>query len=393
MIFLANIKMALRSLWGSKQRSFLALIGIAIGIGSVISMVTVGTIVQNEAINQFKELGTDFLVINKEWGSSAKGNNTIKLTDAMALPRFASSLASAAPYVQSGANIVYGNNEVNAQILGVTNAFASINRLKLVDGRFISDLDIAMPFCLIGEELRSKLRAIGIRTGIGDTIKIQEVKYTIIGILPQVSRGGICPYSINDAILMPIATVIKSFDNAEINTLVARIKQEVGSAQAIKDINRYFNLNLRGIKVRVDSAEALIVQLEKQMNMFRLMLGAIGSISLIVGGVGVMNVMLVSVTERRQEIGIRRALGATQGDIQSQFIIESLVLSLIGGFCGIGGGILTTYIIANVNHWQFVIAHSSIVLGAGVSSAVGIFFGFYPSRQAARLNPITALRS
>ena len=141
------------------------------------------------------------------------------------------------------------------------------------------------------------------------------------------------------------------------------------------------------------SAEELIERMEKQMKLFTLLLGAVGSISLIVGGVGVMNVMLVSVTERRREIGIRRALGAKRGGIQSQFLIESMILSIIGGIFGIGLGVAASYVIAHFSKWEFLISYPAILLGFGVSSVVGIFFGFYPAHQAARLDPIAALRS
>ena len=149
----------------------------------------------------------------------------------------------------------------------------------------------------------------------------------------------------------------------------------------------------KGQTVKITSPEEIIAQMEKQMQMFTLLLGAIGSISLIVGGVGVMNVMLVSVTERRREIGIRRALGAKRGDIRGQFLIESVILSLIGGLFGIIFGIGASWLIAHFAKWQFALSFSAILLGVGVSNAVGIFFGYYPARQASLLDPIVALKS
>jgi len=162
---------------------------------------------------------------------------------------------------------------------------------------------------------------------------------------------------------------------------------------ATEQIQAYFKQNIRGIRMEVRSAEELIQQMQKQMRLFTLLLGAIGSISLIVGGVGVMNVMLVSVSERKKEIGIRRALGARQGDIQGQFLMEAVTLCLVGGLLGAALGVGASRVIAHFAKWQFMVAYSAMLIGILVAAVVGIFFGFYPARQAAKLNPINALRT
>ena len=167
----------------------------------------------------------------------------------------------------------------------------------------------------------------------------------------------------------------------------------VPHTQATAAVQAYFRRVAPNLEVRVRSAKELIASMQRQTQLFALLLGAIGSISLIVGGIGVMNVMLVSVTERRKEIGIRRALGAKRGDIQLQFLIESLVLSLLGGVFGMGLGIGVAYGACQYGNWEFFVSTMALLLGVGVSSGVGLFFGFYPARQAARLDPITALRS
>jgi putative ABC transport system permease protein len=175
--------------------------------------------------------------------------------------------------------------------------------------------------------------------------------------------------------------------------MIARTGPGVHYSDAEREILDYLGKQTRTPEWKVFSAEELIERMEKQMRLFTLLLGAVGSISLIVGGVGVMNIMLVSVSERRKEIGIRRALGARRGDIQSQFLIESVILSLLGGIIGIALGVTSSYVIASFSKWQFLISYAAILLGFGVSSAVGVFFGFYPARQASRLDPITALRT
>ena len=172
-----------------------------------------------------------------------------------------------------------------------------------------------------------------------------------------------------------------------------RVSNGVTNQAARDQVLNYFRSKTKSSSVKVTSPEEIIAQMEKQMQMFTLLLGAIGSISLIVGGVGVMNVMLVSVTERRREIGIRRALGAKRGDIRGQFLIESIILSLIGGFFGIIFGVGASRVISYFAHWHFALSIGAILLGVGVSNAVGIFFGYYPARQASLLDPIVALKS
>jgi putative ABC transport system permease protein len=211
--------------------------------------------------------------------------------------------------------------------------------------------------------------------------------------LDKVDEGGLRPFGINRAMMIHISTALRTFQNADITTVMARISPQTTILHVKSDVQDYFQKKGRGMQVEVTSAEELIERMKKQMKMFSLLLGAIGSISLIVGGIGVMNVMLISVAERRSEIGLRRALGAQQSDIQSQFLIESVLLCLAGGFIGIITGIGISYIFAYFSKWQFIMSYSSVFLGFGVSTAVGVFCGFYPARTAAKLDPIKALRS
>jgi putative ABC transport system permease protein len=277
--------------------------------------------------------------------------------------------------------------------MGVTASFKDINKIPVTGGRFISDLDAYSYFCVLGEKKAEKLRTTGMVDPIGKKIKVGQHIFMIIGTLGKVPEGGMRPYGINEGILIPITTATRIVEGAEIVDIIARTGPGVHHKKAEAEITRYFSTKIRGPRMKVYSAEELIERMEKQMKLFTLLLGAVGSISLIVGGVGVMNVMLVSVTERKKEIGIRRALGAKRGDIQGQFLIESILLSILGGLFGIAIGIGSSYLIAHFSKWQFIVSYLAILLGFGVSSAVGVFFGFYPARQASRLDPITALRS
>jgi len=396
MVLDASLKEAARSLLGAKQRTILALVGIIIGIGSVIAMVSVGAIVEAEALRQFKEMGTEILTIQKGFGRAGgqAHNKIIKLEDTLKIPNFCPSISEVAPYIQGNVEIRLAGEENNGPLLGVTESFQDLNKIKIKKGRFISDLDKYSYFCVLGGEMAAKLVGSGMQGElIGKRIRAGNHIFTIIGILEYTSFGGMRPWGINEGMMIPITTAKRFIEGGEIGNIMARMTEGAHHLKAQDEILTYFKKYLGDINMIVHSAEELIERMEKQMKLFTLLLGSVGSISLIVGGVGVMNVMLVSVTERRKEIGIRRALGAKRGDIQSQFLIESIILSMVGGIFGIMLGVSASYIISYFSKWQFLISYLAIVLGFGVSSAVGIFFGFYPARQASRLDPITALRS
>jgi len=386
-----NFQEAFRSLWSSRQRSLLALIGIVIGIGSVIAMVSIGTIVQQESIRQFKDMGIDIITIRKSFSEGAQSE--FKVDILMKLPQEKRHILEVAPYVVSGTEIYSGREKFSMEQMGVTASFFSLNKLQIREGRLLSELDQNRYCCVIGVELADFLRKTGKSQLIGDQIMANDRAYTIMGVLAQSAEGGLRPYGINRGLLVPLSTAVRSFQNADINTVMARVDASVPTAQIKTDIQDYFQKKSRGTQVEITSAEELIERMKKQMQMFSLLLGAIGSIALIVGGIGVMNVMLISVTERRSEIGLRRALGAQQSDIQSQFLIESVILCIVGGLIGIVLGIGIAFLFAYISKWQFVMSYSSVILGFGVSTLVGVFCGFYPARTAARLDPIKALRS
>ena len=386
-----NFNEAFRSLWGARQRSLLALVGIVIGIGSVIGMVSIGTIVQQEAIRQFKDMGIDVITIRK--GSGDSGTREFIVQDVLKITEEKRSVTSVAPYMTSGTELVMGRQKINMEEMGVTPSFFDINKLVVVKGRSVTELDDNRYFCVVGTELAAFLGKTGDGNVLGRQVTAEGRVFTVIGVLDKVAEGGLRPYGLNRAILMPITTAARTFRNPQINTIMARIAPQVNITQIKADVRDFFQKKGRGIPVEVISAEELIERMKKQMQMFSLLLGAIGSISLIVGGIGVMNVMLISVTERRSEIGLRRALGAQQSDIQSQFLIESVLLCLAGGIIGIIIGVGVSYLFAYFSKWQFIMSYASIALGFGVSTAVGVFCGFYPARTAAKLDPIKALRS
>ena len=390
----ANLREAVGSLLSSKQRSVLALIGIVIGIGSVIAMFSVGTMVKDQSIKQFQRMGTDILTIRNASGEAAERRRaaaTIGLSDALELATVPGIDASA-PYMSSSGQAVYsGKTTASVYVVGVTAAFGELAKLDVAEGRFISDLDRRRYFGVIGSELAATMRAAGAGRLVGETLKVDDNLYTVVGVLRSGLRGP-RELSIGRAVLIPISTAQRVLSYSDIRRIVARTNPNTHYQAAIAEVHAYFRRKSRDLVLRVESPKTLIEQLNRQMRLFTVLLGVVGGISLLVGGIGVMNVMLISVTERRLEIGIRRALGARRRDIQGQFLIESIILSLLGGVLGIALGIGASYVICQFTNWTFLVPASSIALGVGVASAVGLFFGYYPAWKGARLDPIAALR-
>ena len=388
----ADVREAVVSLRAAKQRSFLALIGIVVGIGSVIAMLSVGTIAKHRSLERFRELGTDYLTIQvRDFGQ--EGPSGLRLADAVGLPQGTPSIAGAAPWSQGYGAVVYGGKKIaDAPALGVTGSFLELNRLRLAEGRAISDLDFRRGHCVVGAELAASLRRAGAKRPLGEPIRLEDRICTVVGVLRASPRSGMRPFDADRAVLLPVSTAQRMFAQPGVSRIVARMKPQVHHTVATAEVRDYFRRTAPRLAVTVRSAQALIEQMQRQTQTFALLLAAIGGISLIVGGVGVMNVMLISVTERRREIGIRRALGARRFDIQAQFLTESVVLSLIGGVFGIAVGVGGTWAFCHFSGWRFLIDPTAAALGFVVACFVGVLSGLQPAHRAARLDPIAALR-
>ena len=388
----ANVVEAVSSLYAGRLRTVFALLGIVIGIGSVIAMISVGTVYKNESLKRFKELGTDILNIRMLRNRGGAGETTIPLPDAKNLAREVPSIVAAAASTRDSGPFLYQGKEVGrGHFLGVTASFAQLRKLELAAGRFVSDLDYRRYFCVVGDDIAKGMRKAGANRVVGESIKLKGRSYTIVGVLrPSDPTFNFNP---DTSAFVPITTAQRAFGRADIRDMVARMGPGVHYRAATRDVQSYFRRKLGEVRFRVISAKQLIEQVQQQTRLIALLLAAVGSISLVVGGVGVMNVMLVSVSQRRREIGIRRALGARRRDIQVQFLTESVILSLLGGLLGIVLGIGSAYAICRYTGWTFLVSTTGVALGVGVAAGVGIFFGLYPAYHAARLDPITALRS
>ena len=388
----AGVAEAWSALLASKQRTALALIGIVIGVASVSAMLSVGTIVREEAVRQFKELGTevfDVRVRPAQRGPGVRAALTVEQAQGLA---DLDSVAAVAPYAQAADEVVLlGLTTTSAIIVGATYTMPSLLRLRLADGRFVSRLDSGRYFCVVGEKVaRDIAEAAPGASIVGAAVHIGEFVYTVVGVLDRVPLGQ-RPFDPNRSVFVPIADAPRVAPKASLREVVARMVPGVGHLQVERDVIAYFKRVTPSLKTSITSAEELIESMHRQLRLYTLLLGTVGGISLLVGGIGVMNVMLVAVSERKVEVGLRRALGARQRDIQLQFLLEAVILSFAGGLFGVLLAVGATYGICQWSGWAFALSPAGTVLGVAVAAGSGVFFGFYPAHQAARLDPVAAL--
>ena len=389
-----NLREAARSLSAARQRSLLALIGIAIGIGSVIAMVSVGEIVERQSLRQFAELGTDILLIHNlspPGGPDGRSRATIALEEAAGLATVPA-ISGVAPYMVSPAQVLLaGEEDSRIALVGATRTLADLAGLHVEEGRFLSDLDGRQYYGVIGAGIAASMRRTGIERVVGETIRIDDHVYTVVGVLRS-GLAGPREIRVDRAVFVPVGTAQRVFRDPDIRTVMARMVPGAHYLAAGTQVRDYFRRQSEDLVIHVESPKELIEKMQQQSRLFTLLLGMVGGISLLVGGIGVMNVMLVSVSQRRLEIGIRRAIGARRSHVQWQFLIESVVLVLLGGMLGIGLGAGATYAICQFAEWPYRVSTEAAGLALAVTAACGVLFGLYPARQASRLNPVAALR-
>ncbi len=390
----ANAREAIDSLRKARLRTLLGMIGVMVGIASVMAMVSLGEIARDQARKEFEALGTDLMVIRKSYESPAE---SIALDDALALVSGVDALITAAARIL-GQDIFRsgGKPAGSGQVQGVTAAFASINRFSVKSGRFLSDLDINRDFCVIGATIAATIRTNGTADPVGTVLEIGERLFTVVGVLESHPESYTLPFHVDAdrSVFVPITTAQRMIQNPEIEVIIARSRADVFHEEAADAVRRYFAQRNPDLGLEIITARELIARMESQMGIFSLLLGAVGSISLIVGGIGIMNIMLVAVAERRREIAIRRAIGARRRDILSQFLIESVILTLAGGMLGVLLGLATTWGICRFfTSWDFMISGLSVASGLGTATAAGLLFGIQPAWQAARMDPIAGLQS
>lgn len=398
MKYIEHAKEGLRNLYFSKLRSLLALLGVLVGTASVVAMVLGGELATNETLKQFKSLGTDLLAVSinssMDQGFSSGGKtDNLSLSQSLRLAKADQSISDIAPYTQLYHPTFYQGKPLNGIILGVTDSFADIVKIKLQQGRFVSVLDRYEFYCVIGREIYNAMKKISFKEPLGQHLQIGKNIFVVVGVAEAWPENSFVYANIDNSILVPLmaSTVLSKY--ATINNIILRLTPHADLTSVEANITHSVNGTLSSKQVSFRSAKELIARMRKQSDILTVFLGLIGSISLIVGGIGVMNIMLVSIIERRREIGIRLAVGAKRRDIAALFLMESVMLSLVGGCLGVLIGIVIAYLIALFSRWQFTLFLWPPVAGFSVSVAVGIFFGFYPAYIASRLDPIDALRS
>jgi len=404
----ASTRIAVRALRVNKLRSALTMLGIVIGVGAVITMVAVGAGAQARVAEQIQSLGSNMIVVLS--GSVTSGGVrlgsgsqlTITEEDAWAIQREIPLVEAAAPTMRGGAQIIYGNLNWATSIQGVTPEYFTARDWLAVSGRTLTqeDIDGATKTALLGQTVTFNL--FGDSDPVGQVIRIKNVPFTVVGVL---DRKGQTTYGQDqdDTVVIPLSTAKKkvlgvSQANARsVGSISVKVREAPMMAAAEEEIRGLLRQRHRLQPYQDDDfwirnlAEVLESQ-EASSRVLTILLAAIASVSLLVGGIGIMNIMLVSVTERTREIGLRMAVGARGRDILTQFLVEAVTLSLIGGVIGIGFGLVGTYAIAHFAEWRTLVDPRAILVAFGFAAAVGIFFGFYPARKAAGLNPIDALR-
>ncbi len=402
----STLRIALRALWVNKMRSALTMLGIIIGVSAVIIMLAVGTGISQKISGQISSIGSNLIIVVP--GSSTQGGirmgggsqSTLTKDDADAILRECSSVSTVAPLHNGSAQVVYGNQNWSTSIQGTTPGILEVKDCGLTAGRNMNDQDIrnATKVCLLGQTVVDNL--FGSIDPIGQIIRIKKIPFTVIGVLESKgqSLGG---QDQDDTIMIPLTTAQKKIFGTTVPGMVRTIMVKARSAEDLTIAERQVNDLLRqrhriGPNKEDDFTVRNLTQIlqmaEQTTNALTLLLGAIASVSLLVGGIGIMNIMLVSVTERTREIGIRMAVGAKTWDIRIQFIIEALTLSMIGGITGIIIGSSGSVILSTIFEYPSVVSPLSVLLSFSFSGLVGIFFGFYPAYKASLLNPIDALR-
>ncbi len=404
--FLASLRIALRALRVNKMRSALTALGIIIGVSAVIAMIAVGSGARAQINEQIASMGSNLLIVQS--GSSTSGGMrmgsgtvpTLTVDDAEAILTEVSSVKYATPTLPGVAQVIYGNQNWSTSITGTMPEMLDIRDWPVVSGRSFTQQDVngATKVCLLGMTVMENL--FGGIDPVGQIIRIKNVPFTVVGVLSykgQSTRGQ----DQDDTVIVPLTTAQKRLFGMQFPGMVRTIMVQAKGPEMMKEAESQINALLRqrhritgnqDNDFTVRNLSEIMAAAQQSADVMSLLLGAIASISLIVGGIGIMNIMLVSVTERTREIGIRVAVGAKSKDILLQFLIESLVLSLIGGVLGIAIGIGGTYVLSTFTQWPTLLSIRAILLAFLFAGSVGVFFGFYPARKASLLDPIEALR-
>jgi putative ABC transport system permease protein len=412
MNLLESIRIAVRSLSANKLRAGLTMLGVIIGVAAVIALMGIGHGAQAAIDSQINSMGTNLLFVspgatNSSGVRSAQGSaQTLTYQDAQALadPQNAPAIAAVAPEMDSFGQVVYQGNNANTRVLGVTANYSPVRNYQVAEGDFITDANVQgqSAVVVLGANVATELFTNG-QDPVGQTIRINNIPFKVIGVLTAKGGGGFGNQ--DDQALVPITTAISRLQRRQttggqgidqISVQVTDSSQMTAATQQITAIlEQRHHIQFQQDDFTIRSQADLLSSANQVTGILTLFLGGVAGISLLVGGIGIMNIMLVSVTERTREIGIRKAIGATRANVLSQFLTEATILSVTGGLIGVGLGALIAHFISGINMGSTpinaVVSPSSIFLATGFALAIGLFFGIYPAYRAASLNPIDAL--
>jgi putative ABC transport system permease protein len=406
---ISSVRIAFQALTMNKLRSALTMLGIVIGVASVIATVSIGSGATERIQDQIASIGSNIIIITPGSTSSSgvrlgTGNAvTLSEADAKEIPAECPDVALTAPYVRGGAQAINGNSNWATTVYGVTPDYLTIRQLSVAEGAEFSqqDVDSANKVAVLGKTPLDNL--FGLAEAIGQTIRIKNVPFTVVGVLTpkgQSAQGQ----DQDDVILLPISSAKRKVIGARsanadaVDTIMmqaksgAQIQAAQEEAQALLRQRHHLQAS-EDNDFSIRNLQELFAAQEASSSIMAMMLAAVASVSLVVGGIGIMNIMLISVRERTREIGLRQAIGAKTRDILSQFLVEAIALSIAGGFAGVVLGIGVSALISRLAGWATSVGPGAVVLAVFFSAVVGISFGYYPARKAAFLDPIEALRS
>jgi putative ABC transport system permease protein len=397
-----TVAVAFSSIRSNVLRAALTMLGIIIGVGAVITMVALGSGAQKAVQDRIAALGANVFTVFAGQGRSGAvmitDRTVLSTDDYQALLRDAPLLKAVVPEAQQSQQVVYGNQNRSLNLIGTTENYTDVRNYTMPYGRMFSSGDDAsrQRYAVLGSAVPEMLGA-NPAAMIHQAIQIRGIPFEIIGVLsPKGASGGF--QNPDEQILIPLQTAqYRVFGTKRLRSMSVQVQDNVPIEQGMVDLERVLRRE-HHIRPGSDNDFTIrnqqdVLQTQQQATqVFTTLLASIAAVSLVVGGIGIMNIMLVSVTERTREIGVRKALGATRGNILLQFLIEALTLCILGGAIGILLGVGTTIVLARVMQWNTLISPAAVVVAFGFSALVGLFFGIWPARRAARLDPIVALR-
>jgi ABC-type antimicrobial peptide transport system permease subunit len=404
-----SISIGVKGLLLRKLRSLLSTLGIIFGVAAVISMISIGEGARREAVEQIKLLGTNNIRVKhlqltgeKREEAERRFSSGLTYNDALLIRESVPGLLGVAPLKFVDAEVRFEGRQGIAQVVGVSFEYEEVTNFRVAEGRFITQFDFmdSKSVCVLGSEVKQEL--FGYRNALGATIRIGEGVFTVVGVMEaKTIREGrtaaIKVRNINRDVYIPITTALKRFPIVgepsgieEVAVRVAQAEDLSPTAQLIKDVLRQRHRGVEDYEVMIP--EELLAQAQRTQRIFNVIMGSIAGISLLVGGIGIMNIMLANVSERTREIGIRRAIGATKGDILAQFLIETVLICLTGGAIGIILGFGMAKSITLYARWETSFSLASVLIAFSTSATVGLLFGLFPARRAAQLDPMQTLR-